>query len=96
MLKRTRSFIVTIVLVTFAGLSSPAQAGTPEDLKVDAQQALALLVKANPIASVVSKKAKATLIFPNIVKAGLIFGGAYGEGVLLKGKQLDGYFIPSV
>ena len=92
MLKITRSFIMTIVLVTFAGLSSPAQAGTPEDLKVDAQQALALLVKANPIASVVSKKAKATLIFPKIVKAGLIFGGAYGEGVLLKGKQFDGYF----
>ena len=92
MLKITRSFIMTIVLVTFAGLSSPAQAGTPEDLKVDAQQALALLVKANPIASVVSKKAKATLIFPNIVKAGLIFGGAYGEGVLLKGKQFDAYF----
>lgn len=32
------------------------------------------------------------LVFPNIVKAGLIFGGAYGEGVLLKGSTVAGYY----
>ena len=91
MLKTIRSFLMSLVIVALAGLPTLVQAGTPEDLKVDAKQALALLVKANPIASVVSKKAKATLIFPNIVKAGLIFGGAYGEGVVMKGTQFDGY-----
>jgi lipid-binding SYLF domain-containing protein len=32
------------------------------------------------------------LIFPNIVKAGLIFGGAYGEGVLKQDSVVDGYY----
>ncbi len=92
MFKSVRSFLTACVLATFVVLPGQANAGTPEDLNVDSKQALAILVKANPIAAVMSKKAKATLIFPNVVKAGLIFGGAYGEGVLLKGAQFDGYF----
>jgi lipid-binding SYLF domain-containing protein len=32
------------------------------------------------------------LIFPNIVKAGLIFGGSYGEGELLNGGLVTGYY----
>ena len=32
------------------------------------------------------------LVFPNIVKAGLIFGGAYGEGVLMKNLKVIGYY----
>ncbi|MDP3637923.1 MAG: YSC84-related protein [Azonexus sp.] len=29
---------------------------------------------------------------PNILKAGLVFGGSYGEGVLLKNQQNQGYY----
>jgi len=36
------------------------------------------------VAAKMSKLAKAELVFPNIVKAGLIFGGGYGEGVLME------------
>jgi lipid-binding SYLF domain-containing protein len=46
----------------------------------------------NPAAARVAKEAKAELIFPNIVKAGLIFGGAYGEGVLKEGSKIEGYY----
>jgi len=46
----------------------------------------------NPTAASIAKSAKAVLIFPNIVKAGLIFGGAYGEGVLERGSVVDGYY----
>jgi len=69
-----------------------AAAASTEDLHRDADQALQLLYKTDPIAQRVSKQAKAVLIFPNVVKAGLIFGGAYGEGVLMKGSTIDGYF----
>ena len=31
-------------------------------------------------------------MFPNVIKAGLIFGGSYGEGVLLKGEHVEGYY----
>jgi lipid-binding SYLF domain-containing protein len=32
------------------------------------------------------------LVFPKIIKAGLVFGGSYGEGVLKKGSAYAGYF----
>jgi lipid-binding SYLF domain-containing protein len=72
--------------------SSQANAASVEDLQRDSAQSLAALYKKNPIAADVAKHAKAILVFPNIVKAGLIFGGAYGEGVLTKDDKFDGYY----
>lgn len=73
-------------------LSFGAIASTAEDLHTDADQAVQSLIKSNPLAKDLSKTAKATLIFPNIVKAGLIFGGAYGEGVMRSDGKIDGYY----
>lgn len=67
-------------------------ASTAEELNRDAKQALEALYKTNPIALEVSKQAKAILVFPNIIKAGLVFGGSFGEGVLSKGTTVDGYY----
>jgi lipid-binding SYLF domain-containing protein len=50
------------------------------------------LYKATPAAEAISHKAKAILVFPKIIKAGLVFGGSYGEGELLEGKNVDGYY----
>jgi lipid-binding SYLF domain-containing protein len=75
-----------------AGAFERANAATTEDLHRDAAQALELLYKSDPVAKRVSEQAKAVLVFPNVVKAGLIFGGAYGEGLLMKGSKVDGYF----
>lgn len=76
----------------FAIGSTAAHAATAEDLNKDAAQALQSLYKTNPTAEVLSKKAKAILVFPKILKAGLVFGGAYGEGVLTKNGVNAGYF----
>jgi len=73
-------------------ISGLANAATVEDLQRDSAQSLSALYKKNPIAADVAKHAKAILVFPNIVKAGLIFGGAYGEGVLTKDEKFDGYY----
>lgn len=69
-----------------------AAAATAEDLNRDAAQALDRLYRSNPTAADMGKRAKAILVFPNIVKAGLVFGGSYGEGVLLKSGQVHGYY----
>lgn len=84
--------LVAAAAVMLATLGSPALAATAEDLDKDAAQALQTLYKSRPVAEVVSKKAKAILVFPRIVKAGLVFGGSYGEGVLLKGTQVTAYY----
>ena len=84
--------LVAVAALTLASLSSMAVAASAEDLNKDAAQALQNLYKSNPTAETIGKKAKAILVFPNIVKAGLIFGGAYGEGVLTKNSEQAGYY----
>jgi lipid-binding SYLF domain-containing protein len=83
-------FAFTLVFAAFAAHSS--QAATAQDINRDSQQALNRLYRTNPVAEDISHRAKAILIFPNIVKAGFIFGGAYGEGELLQGAAVDSYF----
>ena len=62
-----------------------AHAATVADLNQDSDQAIKMLINSNPTAAAVAKSARAILVFPSIVKAGLIFGGAYGEGELKQG-----------
>ena len=84
--------LVAAATLTLASVSGVAVAASAEDLNKDAAQALQTLYKSNPAAESISKRAKAVLVFPNIVKAGLIFGGAYGEGVLTKDSNFSGYY----
>jgi lipid-binding SYLF domain-containing protein len=79
----------TLALSTAGGM---ARAATAQDLDKDAAQALQALYKVNPTAEVIAKKAKAILVFPKIVKAGLVFGGSYGEGVLMQGAKVTEYY----
>ncbi|MHC8306239.1 lipid-binding SYLF domain-containing protein [Pseudomonas sp. PB3P13] len=75
-----------------AGLLNPAAAATAEDLDADSRQTLQILNKATPFAETISHQAKAVLVFPKIIKAGLVFGGSYGEGVLMKGNKVEDYY----
>jgi lipid-binding SYLF domain-containing protein len=87
-----KNLFLVAAAVSLAAISCQAVAATAEDLSRDAAQALDKLYKTNPTAETIGKHAKGILVFPNIVKAGLVFGGAYGEGVLMKGGQLAGYY----
>lgn len=75
---------------TFNGTALAAS--TAEELTSEADQSLQKLYKSSPVALSVSQKAVATLVFPNIVKAGLVFGGSYGEGVLRQSKGPPSYY----
>ena len=69
-----------------------ANAASVAELNTDAKQSLQKLYSTHPYAERLSKRAEAILVFPNIIKAGLVFGGAYGEGVLLEGGKADKYY----
>jgi len=69
-----------------------ASAATAEDLDKDSRQALQTLYKTEPVAETLSRTAKAVLVFPNIIKAGLVFGGSYGEGELIEGSKVVDYY----
>jgi lipid-binding SYLF domain-containing protein len=84
-------FLAAASLVS-TGLLNTAAAATAEDLNADSRQTLQLLNKTTPSAEKISHQAKAVLVFPKIIKAGLVFGGSYGEGVLMKGKDVVNYY----
>jgi lipid-binding SYLF domain-containing protein len=87
-----RVVLVTAVALTLALPTMHAQAATAADLSQDALQALQTLYKSHPEAELLSKNAKAVLVFPKIIKAGLVFGGSYGEGVMLRDGVSTGYY----
>lgn len=84
--------LVTATAFALGSVSSQAIAATAEDLNKDAAQALQTLYRTSPAAEQLSKKAKAILVFPKMIKAGLVFGGAYGEGVLSKDSKFVNYY----
>jgi lipid-binding SYLF domain-containing protein len=90
---RTTLMQWTFGAVLACGLSSAAvYADTAEDLSREARTALNQLYTSKPIAKDFGDRAKAVIVFPNIVKAGLVFGGAYGEGVMIQQGRNDTYY----
>jgi lipid-binding SYLF domain-containing protein len=77
-------------VAAFALWSGPAFA--EDSFEADANAALKKLYESEPAAKMIGEKAKAVLVFPNIVKAGFIVGGQYGEGVLLVHDQLVAHY----
>jgi lipid-binding SYLF domain-containing protein len=84
----------TLAAATLISVSmfNRANAEGAADLNRDSDHALQMLYKTNPVAADLAKHARAILVFPSIIKAGLIFGGAFGEGELKRGSAIDGYY----
>ena len=84
---------VLLLAATVALMHAPeAVAASRQELNRDGIQALQSLYANNPAARRLGEKARAVLVFPNIVKAGFLFGGQIGEGVLLKGGKPVAYY----
>ena len=85
--------LMTLVLVMAPWVSvSSALAASAAEINKDASAALARLYEKVPEARTLGADAKGILIFPSIVKAGFLFGGQYGEGVLFKRGRIAGYY----
>ena len=76
------ALVTTIALLIPPGLVQPARA---DELDDDAAAALRSLYEGSPAARVLGQKAVGILVFPNIVKAGFLFGAQFGEGTLYRG-----------
>ena len=86
--------IVILLLATIVASSNAitASAASREELDRDGANALKSLYAGNSAAKLVGEKAVAVLVFPNIVKAGFMFGGQIGDGVLFKNGKPVGYY----
>jgi lipid-binding SYLF domain-containing protein len=80
-------------LALSAALAPAAQGkASKAEIDRDAQAALQQLYATSPKAKELSGKARAILVFPKIVKAGLMIGGLSGNGVLLQKGRPVGYY----
>jgi lipid-binding SYLF domain-containing protein len=80
------------VLVSLGPLATGARAATASELRASASAALRKLYANNARARELSKRARGVLVFPRILKAGFVFGGQGGEGVLFIGGKAAGYY----
>ena len=69
-----------------------AQAATRRQIDHDADWALRVLYSSQPKARNLGNRARAVLIFPKIIKAGLLIGGLSGDGALRVGGRTVGYY----
>jgi len=76
--------------VLAAGTAEAATSG--RELNRQASGTLAQLYRAHPQARTLATRAVAELIFPKIIKAGLIIGGQSGDGVLRVRGQVSGFY----
>ena len=82
--------LATLLLTTIA--ANPARADSAEQIDSGVDAALPQLYQNQPSAQMLAQKAKAILVFPTIIKAGFMFGAAYGEGALRQNGATVGYY----
>jgi len=82
--------VVAAVLVPAAAIAADRAA-----LERDARNAYQKLLARLPVAKTLSRDAVAVLVFPKIIKAGLVVGGQYGDGVLFRNGMAVGYYNTS-
>ena len=81
-----------LVLAAAAAFSLGTANAGHVDLTYEGESALTKLYAKEPFAQDIASRAKAILVFPSIVKAGFVFGGSFGEGVLFQPNQPSQYY----
>ena len=94
MLQRRKALLVAAAacLAMVGASRGPALAATAAELDRKVDLALETLYAANPLAKDLSEKAVGVLVFPDIIKGGLIVGGQFGDGALREGGKTVGYY----
>ncbi len=81
-----------LVLLALLGKPGVAVGASAAEIEKKSETALGNLVAKNLVAKKLVPDAKGILVFPSIVKGGLMVGGQAGEGVLYKGGKASGYY----
>ncbi len=80
--------MTAVILVT----PGHALAADAKEIEAEARDALTKLYETNPAAKELSETAEAVLVFPDILKAGLMIGGQGGNGALFVDGQAVAYY----
>ncbi|HCA40435.1 MAG TPA: hypothetical protein DEP01_02280 [Aminobacterium sp.] len=94
------SIIVTLAFLLWSGICAPQQAlaKTPEQRISGAVKLLHEMQEQSDVGTMADllEQAKGVAIFPSVIKAGFVFGGKYGEGLVLRRDTASGrWYGPS-
>ena len=90
---RRQAIALVLAMVAMITLNARAAlAASASEIDRNATEALRTLYANTPGAKDLAMNAKGILVFPNIVKAGFIVGGQYGDGTLRKRGRTVGYY----
>ncbi len=87
-----RIFQVIMVSVLILSPLGTAYAASRSEINRKVSAALKTLYETTPGAETLASNAKGVLVFPDIVKAGFIVGGQYGDGAMRKNGKTAAYY----
>ena len=89
-MKPIKPILITLILAAITLVTTGTVSA--DNLVGDSRRALQQLVAQNPAAAKCKAKAVAILVFPDVVKAGFIFGAQGGQGILFIHGQPSGRY----
>jgi len=94
MLSLFNRIIKLTVFLSLVIFSVPQLVWATDAVQIDreVQTALKTLYADSAVAKELAAEAKGILIFPDVIKAGIILGAHYGEGALLQNGETTGYY----
>jgi len=87
-----KAILVSFALLLLVAVPRASEASSAAEINDAANAALHRFVEQNPSAEELGRKAAGVLVFPSVIKAGIGFGGQYGEGVLIAHGNAIGYY----
>ena len=90
LLKTTMHLFYAAIIVSL--IQQPAFADSAAEIDKEVQIGLTQLYESSPQANELSKVAKGILVFPDVLKAGLLIGAQYGKGALMINEKTAGYY----
>ena len=87
-----RALALVVAIASVIGLLPTPVAAQDYGLEGEARWALNRLMATHPSARMLEQRAYATLVFPDVTKAGFLVGGEYGNGVLFRRGGVAGYY----
>jgi lipid-binding SYLF domain-containing protein len=91
MLRKNVVMLIGLLVLTL-GASVAARAESKQEIDVTVKETMQRFTNANPAHAELLRKAVGVLVFPRITKAGAGIGGEHGNGSLLKGGSIVGYY----
>lgn len=92
-MKRLLGLALIAALVALVASPSPSAAGTAAEINAATNATLRSFDAQYPgQGRELARKAAGLLVFPSVYKAGIFFGGAYGQGVLIVNGNPSGYY----